>query len=482
MEGRKTQSFLRHGRPLPGGALRVLRPSSRASRMKGDDRSGPYYQGRAVTEAVEGERPYRVLILGAGFGGLYTAVYLARFLGKLRPDVWITVVDRRNYFLFTPLLHSVATGALEPRYVAHSIRKIFRRTRIHAHVGDIRSIDLEHRQVRTSHRSLPYDDLVIALGSETNFFGNADLEKQAFTLKNLEDAVRINNHVIRMFERAYWEESPEVKKGLLTFVVVGAGPTGVELAGELYEYAHRELLRDFGRRIAGDEIRVILVEATARILPSLSEKLSREALRRLASIGIEVLLLTRLDSWDGTTVRLATGEVFRAGTLVWSAGVTTPALVRSLPLEKDPGGRIVVRSTLEAKSMDHLWVLGDNARAIDPFTQAPYPPTAQTAVRQARTVAHNISARLLKRPEKTFAHRHVGGFVSIGDNYALLSAKQFTLTGILGWFLWNFVYINKLPIVRYRLFSTFGLLLKAVFERSTTEVDLCEQSRRDGPP
>jgi len=434
---------------------------------------GPEERRIMTAEAHEGERPYRVLILGAGFGGLYTAVYLARFLGKLRPDVWVTVVDRRNYFLFTPLLHSVATGALEPRYVAHSIRKIFRKTRIHAHVGSIEKIDLENRQVVTTHRTLPYDDLVIALGSETNFFGNQELEREAFTLKNLEDAVRLNNHMIRMFERAYWEEDPETKKGLLTFVVVGAGPTGVELAGEIYEYAHRELLRDFGRRIAKEEIRVILVEATGRILPSLPEKLSQEAIRRLESIGIEVLLSTRLDSWDGRTVRLTSGAEFLSSTLVWSAGVKTNPLVRELPLEKDPQGRIVVRSTLEAKMMDHVWVLGDNAHAIDPFEQKPYPPTAQTAVRQARVVANNIAARLLKKPEQTFAHRHVGGFVSIGDNYALLSAKQFTLTGILGWFLWNFVYINKLPIVRYRLYSTFGLLLKAIFERATTEVDLC---------
>ena len=206
-----------------------------------------------------------------------------------------------------------------------------------------------------------------------------------------------------------------------------------------------------------------------------------EALRRLASIGIEVLLETRLDSWDGTTVRLTSGADFLASTLVWSAGVKTNPLVRELPLEKDPQGRIVVRSTLEAKMMDHVWVLGDNAHATDPFEQKPYPPTAQTAVRQARVVAHNISARLLRKPEQTFAHRHVGGFVSIGDNYALLSAKQFTLTGILGWFLWNFVYINKLPIVRYRLYSTFGLFLKAIFERATTEVDLCDHAGREHP-
>ncbi len=437
-----------------------------------------------TSAATDGDKPYRVLILGAGFGGLYTAVYLSKYLGKHRPDVWVTVVDRRNYFLFTPMLHSVATGALEPRYVAHSIRKIFRKTRVHAHVGRIERIDLENRQVITAHRSLPYDDLVIGLGSETNFFGNLELERGAFTLKNLEDAARINNHIIRQFERAYWEESPEIKRGLLTFVVVGAGPTGVELAGEIYEYAHRELLRDFGRRITGDEIRVVLVEATGRILPSLPEKLSHEAIRRLESIGIEVLLSTRLESWDGTTIRLNSGATFLSGTLIWSAGVKTNPLVRELPLDKDSQGRIIVRSTLEAKTMDHVWVLGDNAHAIDPFEQKPYPPTAQTAVRQARVVAHNIAARLLRKPEKTFAHRHVGGFVSIGDNYALLSAKQFTLTGILGWFLWNLVYINKLPIIRYRLFSTFGLFLKVLFERATTEVDLCPEesfpeSRKD---
>ena len=424
-------------------------------------------------EEQDGPKPYRVLILGAGFGGLYTGVLLSQILGKRAPNVWITVVDRQNYFLFTPMLHAVATGALEPRYVAHSIRKIFRKTRVHAHVGEIEKIDLENRQVVTAHRSLAYDELVISLGSETNFFGNRELERRAMTLKSLEDAVQINNHIIRQFERAYWEEDPEKKKALLTFVVVGGGPTGVELAGEIYEYAVRELLRDFGRRIDRDSIRVILLEATSRILPSLSDKLSTEAIRRLTEIGIEVRLETRLESWDGEVVRLSNGESLAAGTLVWAAGVKTNPLVRELPLDKDPQGRIVVRATLEAKTMDHVWVLGDNAHSVDPFEQKPYPPTAQTAVRQARVVAHNIAARILKRPQKTFAHHHVGGFVSIGDNYALLSAKQFTLTGILGWFLWNFVYIHKLPIIRYRLFSTFGLFLKVLFERATTEIDLC---------
>ncbi|MGC8501255.1 MAG: NAD(P)/FAD-dependent oxidoreductase [Leptospirillia bacterium] len=432
-------------------------------------------------EESNGTEPYRVLVLGAGFGGLYTAVLLSRRLGKRAPHVWITVVDRQNYFLFTPMLHSVATGALEPRYVAHSIRKIFRKTRVHAHVGQIERIDLENRQVITAHRALPYDELVISLGSETNFFGNRDLERRAFTLKSLEDAARINNHLIRQFERAYWEEDPEIKRALLTFVVVGGGPTGVELAGEIYEYAVRELLRDFGRRIERSFIRVVLLEATGRILPSLAEPLSTEAIRRLVEIGIEVRLETRLESWDGETVRLSSGESLAARTLIWAAGVKTNPLVRELPLDRDPQGRIVVRSTLESKSMDHVWVLGDNAHAVDPFEQRPYPPTAQTAVRQARVVAHNIAARILKRPERTFAHHHVGGFVSIGDNYALLSAKQFTLTGFLGWFLWNLVYIHKLPIVRYRLFSTFGLLLKVFFERATTEIDLCpKEPQRDG--
>ncbi|MCL4461266.1 MAG: NAD(P)/FAD-dependent oxidoreductase [Nitrospirae bacterium] len=420
------------------------------------------------------EKPHRILVLGAGFGGLYTAVYLDRFL-KSRPDVWITVIDRRNYFLFTPMLHSTATGSLEPRYIAHSVRKIFRRTRVHAHIGEVQSIDLKNRIVRTEHRALPFDDLVIALGSETNFYGLESRLENIFTLKSLKDASAINNHLIRMFEKAYWEESPESRRAALTFVVVGGGPTGVELAGEIHEYAHRELLRDFGRRISKEEIRVILVEATGRILPSLPEKLSLEALERLRKIGIEVILEGRLEEYRKGIMQLSGRASVRAETLIWAAGVRTNPLTAALALEKDGQNRIRVKGTLESVSMEHVWVVGDNASCLNPWEGRPYPPTAQTAVRQARTVAQNIAARLLKRPEKIFAHNHVGGFVSIGDNYALLSAKQFTLSGILGWFLWNLVYIHKLPIVRYRLFSTFGLFLKVFFERATTEIDLCPE-------
>jgi NADH dehydrogenase len=429
-------------------------------------------------------RPHRILVLGAGFGGLYTAVYLDRYL-KTRPDVWITVVDRRNYFLFTPMLHSTATGALEPRYIAHSIRKIFRRTRIHAHIGEILDIDLVGRTVSTVHRTMPFDDLVVSLGSETNFYGMENRFEKAFTLKSLKDATAINNHMIRMFERAYWEDHPEDRKAALTFVVVGGGPTGVELAGEIYEYATRELLRDFRRRIPKEEIRVVLVEATRRILPALPESLSEEALGRLRKIGIEVLLGARLTGYAKGVMEIEGMDPVRTETLVWAAGVKTNPVVAKLPLDRDPIGRVRVKGTLESESMEHVWVVGDNASCLNPNDGKPYPPTAQTAVRQAKVAAYNIVARIEGRPEKTFSHDHVGGFVSIGDNYALLSAKQFTLTGIVGWFLWNLVYIHKLPIVRYRLFSTFGLFLKVLFERATTEIDLCpeyEERISDGAP
>lgn len=455
-------------------------------------KNGSFKKGEKMSEKVSSTppggtrsgRPYRILVLGAGFGGLYTAVYLDRFL-KDHPDVWITVIDRRNYFLFTPMLHSTATGALEPRYIAHSVRKIFRKTRVHAHIGEVLDIDLAKKTVETVHRTMQFDDLVIALGSETNFYGMDARLENVFTLKSLKDASAINNHLIRMFEKAYWEEDPERRKAALTFVVVGGGPTGVELAGEIYEYANRELLRDFGRRISREEIRVILVEATGKILPSLPEKLSLDALERLRKIGIEVILEGSLEGYKDGLMEIKGLAPVRTDTLVWAAGVRTNPLTASLPLEKDGQGRIKVKGTLESQSMDHVWVVGDNASCLNPWEGKPYPPTAQTAVRQAKTVAHNIVARLTRKPEKIFAHNHVGGFVSIGDNYALLSAKQFTLSGIVGWFLWNMVYIHKLPIVRYRLFSTFGLFLKVLFERATTEIDLCpefEEATRRNPP
>ncbi len=425
--------------------------------------------------------PHRILVLGAGFGGLYTAVYLDRYLKGL-PDVRITVIDKHNFFLFTPMLHAAATGGLEPRYIAHSIRKIFRKTRIHAHIGEVLKIDLEARTVSTPHRTMAYDDLVISLGSRTNFMNLEDRLDGVFTLKSLKDSAVINNHIIRMFEKAYWEENPEQRKSYLTFVVVGGGPTGVELAGELHEYATRELLRDFGRRIERSEIRVVLIEATARILPMLPPHLSEEALQRLKGIGIDVLLTTRLDGYKDQKVSLVGGESIASHTLVWAAGVKTNPLVAALGLEKDTIGRVKVHGTLESTTKHRVWIVGDNAHCINPHSGMPYPPTAQTAVRQAKVCAHNIVARLKKRPEKLFSHEHVGGFVSIGDNYALLSAKQLTLTGMVGWFLWNLVYIHKLPIVRYRLLSTFSLFLKVFFERATTEIDLTPDPVEDHRP
>lgn len=414
----------------------------------------------------------RILILGAGFGGLYTADHLEK-LCRNDPSVEITIVDKHNYFLYTPMLHAAATGSLEPRYIAHAVRKSFRKRRVFPHIATIQKIDLEKKLVTTSRGELKFDTLVISLGSETNFYGMMDVEERSFTLKSLSDAVKVNNHIINMLERARWEEDSEKRKELLTFVVVGAGPTGVELAGEIQEYIHHELHKDYPR-VSLSEMKVVLVEATDRILPSIERDLADEAVKRLQKIGVEVLLSTPVKGFQNGVVDMGEKGKLRSQTLIWAAGVRNSRVIEELPLAKDRMGRIMVEPTLQIKEYPNVYVLGDNSHCIDPNTGKPYPPTAQIAVRQAKVVAQNVYNSLNRRPLKEFGYKDIGGFVSIGDNYAILAARPFSLRGFLAWFAWNLVYIHKLPGAKNRLLVTMSLLLRQFMERNTAQLDIIE--------
>lgn len=417
----------------------------------------------------------RILILGAGFGGLYTADRLEK-LCKHDPSVEITIVDKHNYFLYTPMLHASATGSLEPRYIAHAVRKSFRKRHVYPHIAAIQKIDLEKKTVTTSRGELKYDIVVISLGSETNFYGMKDVEERSFTLKSLSDAVKVNNHIINMLERARWEQDSEKRKELLTFVVVGAGPTGVELAGEIQEYIHNELHKDYPR-VSLSEMKVVLVEATDRILPSIERNLADEAVKRLQKIGVEVRLSTPVKGFQNGVVDMGEKGKLRTQTMIWAAGVRNSKVIEDLPLAKDRMGRIMVEPTLQIKEYPNVYVLGDNSHCIDPSTGKPYPPTAQVAVRQAKVVAENVHATLHNRPLREFTHKDIGGFVSIGDNYAILAAKPFSLRGFLAWFAWNLVYIHKMPGAKNRLLVTLSLFLRQFMERNTAQLDIIQTEK-----
>jgi NADH dehydrogenase len=298
--------------------------------------------------------------------------------------------------------------------VVRPLRPLFRNTRVDFRRAEVRSIDLERRRILTDEGEVGYDHVVIALGSTTNFFGVEGAAETAFTLKSLKDAVRLRNHLLEMFERADLEPDPERQRRLLTFCLVGAGCTGVELATELQDLIQKTLLPNYPR-LDGREVRLVLPEASGRIIPCVSNRLAWLGLDKLRRKGIDVRLHAPVIAVSPGAVTLADGKVLPTETVVWTAGVKANPVVEGLPVEKDKLGRVIVDEYLELPQFPGVFALGDCAHFWNPRFQAPLPPTAQVAVQQARAVADNIARALRGQAKRPFVYRHQGDLVSLGS-------------------------------------------------------------------
>jgi NADH dehydrogenase len=399
---------------------------------------------------------HKVVIIGAGFGGLYVARGLAN-----RPEVDVLLIDRQNYHLFTPLLYQVATCGLDPSEIAYPVRGIFRRSaNIRFLLGEVTEIDAEARQIRVrtngQSRAETYDTLVVAAGSVTNFFNNAGIAQFGFGMKSLGEAVELRNHVLRLFEKAAWSDDPAVRAALTTLVVVGGGPTGIETAGalsELYndvirkEYAHQP---DMGAR-------VILIEATDRLLAPYPEKLRESALAQLRSLGVDVRLNTAVEAVDEAGVLLRDGTRIPTHTLIWSAGVKASPLAEMLGVELARGGRVPVTPELTVVGRDGIYALGDIAHLVNPKDDQPYPQVIPVAIQQGRLAARNILAGLAGQPPKAFSYWDKGIMATIGRSRAVaypFNAVQ--LTGWIAWITWLALHLVWLLGFRNRLSVFMG--------------------------
>ena len=367
-----------------------------------------FFGPEPAAPAVKPAPKKRILILGGGFAGMKTAECLEKELEK-DPSVTISLVSETNALLFTPMLAEVAGSSLEPSHISTPLRTTLHRTDFVR--GRVTSIDLQNRLVvldaemggnQTCRSELAYDQLVLALGAVSNYLGLANVQKLAFDFKSLVDAIRIRNHVIEMFERADRENDPSVRRSLLTFVIAGGGFAGVELAGSLNDFA-RGILADYPS-LRSEDVRVLLVHSRDRILPELSESLGRYAQRRMEGRGVEFRLNTRLADARPGVVVLSDAEV-PAETLVWTAGTSPNPLSKSLLVEKDKRGAVIVDATLAVPGHAGVWALGDCAAVVDATTGHPCPPTAQFALREAATLAKNIRATLQDRPTRAIPLR-----------------------------------------------------------------------------
>ena len=411
----------------------------------------------------------RILILGGGFAGVEAARYLDRTVAK-RSHVEVTLVSRENFSLFTPMLHEVVASDLEPGDICNPLRKLLRRVTILN--GEIEDINLIARRVTISYgvrklrRELQFDHLVLALGSETNYFGIPGVAEQALGIKTLRDAVIVRNGVIAMLEAASVEPDPERRKRLLTFVIAGGGFAGVETVGAINDLV-RHSLRHYGL-VDPREVRVILIDGGPVILPELGQALGLYAQEKLHQRQVEIKLNTMVIEYADETVHCADGESFPAAMLVWAAGVSPSPILKDLPLELQRG-RIVVDSALDVPGFAGVWAVGDCAALIDPTSKQPYPPTAQHALREGRQVARNICARMKGKPTTPFAFKMQGQLAAIGRRTGVARIFGLKFSGFVGWALWRSVYLMKLPRLEKKIRVGLRWALDAFFERDIAQ-------------
>ncbi|HKA62160.1 MAG TPA: NAD(P)/FAD-dependent oxidoreductase [Methylomirabilota bacterium] len=393
-----------------------------------------------------GDLPH-VVIVGGGFGGLYAAWGLAG-----RP-VRVTLLDRRNHHLFQPLLYQVATAALNPSDIATPLRAVLRKAaNITVLLAEVQSVELADRRLILDEGELRYDALVLAAGAGHSYFGHDDWEPLAPSLKTLEDALEIRRRVLLAYELAERERDAAEQRALLTSVVVGGGPTGVELAGALAEISRETIARDF-RVIDPTQARIVLLEGGPRILAGFPEPLSERAREALTRIGVEVrtgALVTRVTPdavWLG-------GEQIRARTVLWAAGVAASPLTRSLGVPLDRAGRVQVERDLSIPGHPEAFAIGDMATLLDEHGQT-LPGLAPVAIQQGRAVAANVLHRLAGEPTRPFRYRDKGTMATIGRAAAVAVIGPLRLSGLTAWLAWLFVHIMFLIGFRNRFLVLF---------------------------
>jgi NADH dehydrogenase len=411
------------------------------------------------------DKRQRIVILGGGFAGVYTALCLEKTLAR-DSDIEVVLVSRDNFLLFTPMLHEVATGEIGPTDIVNPLRKLLRR--VNLFLGEVESIDLPGKMVTVSHgdghhhHELAYDHLILALGASTNFFNLPGLQERALTMKSLGDAIHLRNHVIKNLEEADFECCTDLRESLLTIVVAGAGFAGVETIGGLNDFV-REALQ-FYPRLKEDMLRFVLVDAGPAILPELSQNLGVYAQKKLAQRKIEIVLSTRVEAVSDQDVKLSNGATIRTTTLIWTGGNAPHPLLSTLPCRKERG-RPLVNDFLEIPEWPGVWAVGDCAAIPDPRSGKFYPPTAQHALRQGKVLARNLQATIRGGAKKAFVFSMLGQLAAIGRRTGVASILGLHFSGIVAWFLWRTIYLSKLPRLEKKVRVALNWTLDLLFSK-----------------
>ncbi|MBN3868786.1 MAG: NAD(P)/FAD-dependent oxidoreductase [Nostoc sp. JL33] len=394
-----------------------------------------------MVASLQNNAPHEVVIIGGGFGGLYTAKTLAK------ANVNITLIDKRNFHLFQPLLYQVATGTLSPADISSPLRSVLRKSKnTQVLLGDVNNIDPKAQQVILDDKLVPYDTLIVATGANHSYFGKDNWEEFAPGLKTVEDAIEIRRRIFSAFEGAEKETDPEKRRALLTFVLVGAGPTGVELAGAIAELAYKTLKEDF-RNIKTSEARILLLQGGDRILPYIAPELSEVAAVSLQKLGVVIHTNTRVINIENDTVTFKQGNEVKkipSKTILWAAGVKASTMGKVLTertgVECDHAGRVIVEPDLTIRGYKNIFVVGDLAN-FSHQNGKPLPGVAPVATQQGEYVAKLIKRRLKGHTLPQFHYNDVGTLAMIGQNLAVVDLGLIKLQGFVAWVFWLLIHI-----------------------------------------
>ena len=385
-----------------------------------------------------------IVIVGAGFGGLTAAKRLAG------APVRVTLIDRNNYHLFQPLLYQIAIAGLIPSQIAYPLRTIFRKQKnLNIQMGEVREIDFEKKFVRYNGSVIAYDYLILAVGGQTNFFGMSAIQENGFQLKDIESAVTTRNHLLEMFEKASRTADELKRRALLTFAIVGGGPTGVETAGALAELITHVMVKDFPA-LDIHEARVILLEASGTVMPAYPDKLRKNTYDLLRGKRVEVQLNARLTDYNGQEITLANGTRIPTHTLIWTAGVKAADLVDSLGVQQAGSGRVRTEANLQLPRHPEVYVIGDAAYLEDEHGQ-PLPMLSTVAIQQGKTTADNILRAVKGGTQEPFRYRDPGLLATIGRNAAVARIWGLSFSGFVAWLIWVGLHIYRLIGFRNRL-------------------------------
>ena len=409
------------------------------------------------------ESRIQVGILGAGFGGLYALFYMRKYLPG---GIEVTLFDKNNYFLYTPVLHEMATGTVNPRHVVVPIRKVIPSRQVHIRCEEVTKVNLAHRSVETLSGSFHFDFLILAPGSETNFYCFPNLRQNCITFKTTMDAVLLRNRLIDALEKGAIETDKEKKRKLLTFAVAGGGCTGVEVVAEIAQFIKVILVRDYPE-IKRDEVQIYLIEAMDRILPSFPKYLSHVATQRLRRMEIEVLLNSPVQGVDRDVIRLKDRKIPN-GILVWAAGVKARDLVFEPGVNRDINGRVMVNDHLEIPEYPGVYVIGDAALLVK--DKHPLPPTASVAVQEARYLAQSLRLRFEKKEVPPFQFHYRGDMASLGFMFGVCEIHGWHVRGWIAWFLWKAFKLAMLPRYKNRFQIVADWLITLLFKRDTSKL------------